>query len=90
AFSVPFVGGQRCEIITDMTDPDSLELYQDGVYPLSRSRYCSISFSISLCLFDKRLPIPFMIGISGFLDDSLSLTMEGSLNKYPLSLSTSL
>ena len=31
AGSVPFVGGQRCEIITDMTDPDSLELYQDGV-----------------------------------------------------------
>ena len=35
AFSVPFVGGQRCEIITDMTDPDSLELYQDGVKTFS-------------------------------------------------------
>jgi len=35
AFSVPFVGGQRCEIITDMTDPDSLELYQDGVRTFS-------------------------------------------------------
>ena len=33
--SVPFVGGQRCEIITDMTDPDSLELYQDGVKTFS-------------------------------------------------------
>ena len=29
--AVDFVGGQRCEIITDMTDPVSLELYQDGV-----------------------------------------------------------
>ena len=36
AFSVPFVGGQRCEIITDMTDPDSLELYQDGVKTFSK------------------------------------------------------
>lgn len=35
AFSVPFVGGQRCEIITDMIDPDSLELYQDGVKTFS-------------------------------------------------------
>ena len=35
AFSVPFVGGQRCEIITDMTDPDSLELYQNGVETFS-------------------------------------------------------
>ena len=35
AFSVPFVGGQRCEIITDMTDPDSLELYQNGVKTFS-------------------------------------------------------
>ena len=35
AFSVPFVGGQRCEIITDMTDPDSLELYQDRVKTFS-------------------------------------------------------
>ena len=35
AFSVPFVGGPRCEIITDMTDPDSLELYQDGVKTFS-------------------------------------------------------
>ena len=35
AFSVPFVGGQRCEIITDMTDPNSLELYQDGVKTFS-------------------------------------------------------
>ena len=35
AFSVQFVGGQRCEIITDMTDPDSLELYQDGVKTFS-------------------------------------------------------
>ena len=35
AGSFPFVGGQRCEIITDMTDPDSLELYQDGVKTFS-------------------------------------------------------
>ena len=35
AGSSPFVGGQRCEIITDMTDPDSLELYQDGVKTFS-------------------------------------------------------
>ena len=33
--AVDFVGGQRCEIITDMTDPDSLELYQDGVRTFS-------------------------------------------------------
>ena len=33
--SVLFVGGQRCEIITDMTDADSLELYQDGVKTFS-------------------------------------------------------
>ena len=32
---VDFVGGQRCEIITDMTDPDSLELYQNGVKTFS-------------------------------------------------------
>lgn len=35
AGSSPFVGGQRCEIITDMTDPDSLELYQNGVKTFS-------------------------------------------------------
>ena len=33
--TVDFVGGERCEIITDMTDPDSLELYQDGVKTFS-------------------------------------------------------
>ena len=33
--AVDFVGGERCEIITDMTDPDSLELYQDGVKTFS-------------------------------------------------------
>ena len=33
--AVDFVGGQRCEIITDMTAPDSLELYQDGVKTFS-------------------------------------------------------
>ena len=33
--AVDFVGGQRCEIITDMTDADSLELYQDGVKTFS-------------------------------------------------------
>ena len=61
------------------------------------SHAVAVSFVPIQVLFDflfdfplKRLPIPFMIGISGFLDDSLSLTMEGSLNKYPLSLSTSL
>ncbi|MCR5751299.1 MAG: hypothetical protein K6G91_04995, partial [Kiritimatiellae bacterium] len=32
---VDFVGGQRCEIITDITDPDSLELYQNGVNTFS-------------------------------------------------------
>ena len=35
AGSSPFVGGQRCEIITDMTAPDSLELYQNGVKTFS-------------------------------------------------------
>ena len=33
--AVDFVGGERCEIITDMTDPDSLELYQNGVKTFS-------------------------------------------------------
>lgn len=33
--TVDFVGGERCEIITDMTDPDSLELYQNGVKTFS-------------------------------------------------------
>ena len=33
--AVDFVGGERCEIITDMTDPDSLELYQNGVETFS-------------------------------------------------------
>ena len=33
--AVEFVGGERCEIITDMTDPDSLELYQNGVKTFS-------------------------------------------------------
>ncbi len=36
--AVDFVGGQRCEIITDMTDPDSLELYQNGVKTFSSLR----------------------------------------------------
>ena len=31
AGAVPFVGGQRCEIITDMSSTDSFELIQDGV-----------------------------------------------------------
>ena len=33
--AVDFVGGQRCEIITDMIGPDSLELYQNGVKTFS-------------------------------------------------------
>ena len=33
--AVDFVGGERCEIITDMTDPDSLELYQNWVKTFS-------------------------------------------------------
>ncbi len=40
--AVDFVGGERCEIITDMTDPDSLELYQNGVKTFSdedRTKY---------------------------------------------------
>ena len=40
--AVDFVGGERCEIITDMTDPDSLELYQNGVRTFSdadRTKY---------------------------------------------------
>ena len=33
--AVDFVGGQRCEIITDMTDTNSLELVQNGVRTFS-------------------------------------------------------
>ena len=33
--AVDFVGGERCEIITDMTDTNSLELYQNGVKTFS-------------------------------------------------------
>ena len=45
--AVDFVGGQRCEIITDMTDPDSLELFQDGVRTFSdedRTKYGTNGF----------------------------------------------
>ena len=40
--AVDFVGGQRCEIITDMTDTNSLELVQNGVRTFSdedRTKY---------------------------------------------------
>ena len=57
AFSVPFVGGQRCEIITDMTDPDSLELYQDGVKTFSEEDLETfktngvVNLNLNLCVF---------------------------------------
>ena len=40
--AVDFVGGERCEIITDMTDTNSLELIQNGVRTFSdedRTKY---------------------------------------------------
>lgn len=40
--AVDFVGGERCEIITDMTDTNSLELVQNGVKTFSdedRTKY---------------------------------------------------
>ena len=55
--AVDFVGGQRCEIITDMTDPDSLELYQDGVKTFSaedRTKYGTngvVNLNLNLYVF---------------------------------------
>ena len=45
--AVDFVGGERCEIITDMTDPNSLELIQNGVRTFSdedRTKYGTNGF----------------------------------------------
>ena len=55
--------------------------YKGISYPLSlpKSRYSSISCSISFCLLASSPLISLLTLGSGFLDDSLSLTMEGSL-----------
>ena len=45
--AVDFVGGERCEIITDMTDTNSLELYQNGVRTFNdedRTKYGTNAF----------------------------------------------
>ncbi|MBR4259158.1 MAG: hypothetical protein IKQ17_09010, partial [Kiritimatiellae bacterium] len=53
--AVDFVGGEHCEIITDMIDPDSLELIQNGVRTFSdedRTKYGTNGFvNLNLNLF---------------------------------------
>ena len=55
--AVEFVGGERCEIITDMTDHDSLELIQNGVRTFSaedRTKYGTngvVNLNLNLYVF---------------------------------------
>ncbi len=55
--AVDFVGGERCEIITDMTDTNSLELVQNGVRTFSdedRTKYGTngvVNLNLNLFVF---------------------------------------
>ena len=68
--AVDFVGGQRCEIITDMTDTNSLELVQNGVRTFSdedRTKYGTngvVNLHLNLFVFACNLSLKIAVEVN--------------------------